>query len=381
MVFKNLVGFKFFLLIYVLLMAGCAQKERAGDITLATPSIAQSVVTQSSSIAPKSTNNAATRNVARTNDNTIAGTNLVSAYGDTTSADTISQGTAAGIRLPAAISSPVTAAPLMTSTDNNSTITTSQDENTSNTTQSANTSDTVDTPSSRLVEGSKIPVRSLTLVRTKPDCSSADCPSIKVKRLSFIGRDRFNNFLDQIMASMAEVDASNNAAFRNLGEFAAYFWKISKPGYQVVLEASVKRGDEDLVVVQLDSYIFTGGAHGVSTTQYINWLPQTDKILSLESMLLPKKMAAFEQALKKQHAIWLKTNPQALENPAAYNKLWPFVPSDNAALLPEGLAITYDPYTIAPYSFGRPTILIPYSELVVVLRPELLPRSSIKTDQ
>jgi len=54
---------------------------------------------------------------------------------------------------------------------------------------------------------------------------------------------------------MAEVDASNNAAFKSLTEFAAYFWKISKPGYQVVLEASVKRGDEELVVVQLDSYI------------------------------------------------------------------------------------------------------------------------------
>ena len=88
---------------------------------------------------------------------------------------------------------------------------------------------------------------------------------------------------------------------------------------------------------------------------------------------MPKKIPEFEQALKKQHAIWLKTNTEAVQNPGAYDKLWPFVPTDNAALLSEGLALTYDPYTIAPYSFGRPTILIPYSELVGILRPELLP--------
>jgi len=95
-------------------------------------------------------------------------------------------------------------------------------------------------------------------------------------------------------------------------------------------------------------------------------------------MLLPKKMPAFEQALKKQHALWLKSNPQAIENPVAYNKLWPFIPTDNAALLADGLALTYDPYTIAPYSFGRPTIMIPYSELKGILRPELLQQMNVE---
>ena len=47
--------------------------------------------------------------------------------------------------------------------------------------------------------------------------------------------------------------------------------------------------------------------------------------------------------------------------------------SDNVALLAEGLAVTYDPYVLAPYSFGRPTFVIPYSELNGILRPELMP--------
>ncbi len=360
---------KFIFLLVVLCAVGCAQKERAGDITLATPTSAQSTLSQSVSNNLAGAGNSAQR--------AIVGTNLTTDYSAVVTAGSVSPKADGGIRMPAATSSPVatpvaTPAPI-SSTDTVAMGSSSEAESSTNAKNAATAAISPNTSSSSLIEGSKVPARSITIVRTKPECSAADCPSIKVKRLSFIGREKFNNFLDQTMASMAEIDVSNNAAFRTLAEFATYFWKISKPGYQVVLEASVKRGDEDLVVVQLDSYIFTGGAHGLSTTQYINWLPKTDKILSLESMLLPKKMADFEQVLKKQHAVWLKSNPQAIENPAAYNKLWPFVPTDNAALLADGLAVTYDPYSIAPYSFGRPTITIPYSELNGILRPELLP--------
>lgn len=341
-----------------LLIAGCAQKERAGDITLAT--------TKNTEIISRGNE----RSQVSADTPVVGGSNLNTAFtGSVTTAGSantqnVTTRPEGGIRLPdgtrpVATPIPVTAA-VSTSAVSGQEL--SADKNVK----------AADGSSSTIIAESKIPARSITIVRTKPDCTGADCPTIKVKRINFIGRDRFNNFLDQIMASMAEIDSSNTSAFKTIGEFAAYFWKISKPKYEVVLEASVKRGDENLVVVQLDSYIFTGGAHGLSATQYINWLPQTDKILSLESMLIPKKMPEFEKVLKNQHAIWLKTNPLALENPAAYNKLWPFIPTDNAALLSQGLAVTYDPYTIAPYSFGRPTLIIPYQELAGILRPELL---------
>ena len=222
------------------------------------------------------------------------------------------------------------------------------------------------------VSNSKIPARTLTIVRTKPDCKGADCPVIKVKRLFFTGRDRFNSFLDRTMASMVQMESNQAKTFDSFGEFAEYFWRTSKPRDEVIIEASVKRGDEDLVVVQLESYIYSGGAHGMSTTQYINWLPKTDRLLSLETMLLPNKMQAFQTVLKKQYDNWIKQNKDAISNPASYKKKWPFVENDNAALLKEGVAITYDPYAIAPYSFGRPTLIVPYKDLKGILRPELL---------
>ena len=226
----------------------------------------------------------------------------------------------------------------------------------------------------RPLGATSLPTRVVSTARTKPGCEGADCPVIKVRRVVFNGRDRFNVFLDEALVSMAEVDTSNSQPFRTMPEFERNFWRIAKPHYEVVLESGVRRDTPDIIVVQLDSYVYTGGAHGTSTTQYINWLPKVDRLLSLETMLLPRAMPQFEAALKRQHTEWLKANPTARENPESYNKLWPFKPSDNAALLAEGLAITYDPYVIAPYSYGRPTLTIPYSELNGILRPELLPK-------
>ena len=294
-----------------LVIQGCSTSQRAGDITLAS----QPVSTESSA--------------------STSASNLVTSTGTVLTTDSAKSGKS------------------------------SQDP--ASTTKSENADPAV-------VSNSKLPARTISVTRTKPDCKGIECPVIKVKRLSFSGRARFNAFLDQTMATMVQMDSNQAQSFKSFNEFAEYFWQVAKPRDEVVVEASVKRGDEDLVVIQIDSYIFTGGAHGLSTTQYINWLPQTDRLLSLETMLLPNKMPAFQNQLKKQHDEWLRQNREAIQNPTSYRKKWPFIQNDNAALLKEGVAITYDPYSIAPYSFGRPTLIVPYKDLKGILRPELLPQ-------
>jgi hypothetical protein len=221
----------------------------------------------------------------------------------------------------------------------------------------------------------KVASKVLTFKRTKPGCKGSECPVLSFKRLTFTGYDRFNSFLEQTLLSLALVETNRDKAFSDLAELELYFFKTAAPRDEISLTSSVKYMSDEVVVVQLNSFIYTGGAHGISTTQYLNWLPKTDKLLTLEAMLLPGKLSAFEDALKKQHALWLKKNPLAKDDPAAYSKLWPFEPSDNVALLENGLAVTYDEYRLAPYSSGKPTIYIPYRELNGILRPDALPKN------
>ena len=243
-----------------------------------------------------------------------------------------------------------------------------------NTAEASDSSDSVSSSAAASSE-TKIASKILTIKKTKPGCKGSECPALNFKRLTFTGYDRFNSFLDQTLLSLALVESNRGKAFRDLTELELYFFKTANPRDEISLASSVKYRSEDVVVVQLDSFIYTGGAHGISTTQYLNWLPKTDKLLTLEAMLVPGKVPAYEEALKKQHALWLKKNPLAKDDPIAYDKLWPFVPNDNVALLENGLGVTYDHYVLAPYSFGKPTIYIPYRELKGILRPELMPKS------
>ena len=242
-----------------------------------------------------------------------------------------------------------------------------------NVSEASSTSSSVNASDAPSLE-KKIESKVTTFKRTKPECKGSECPVLNFKRLTFTGYDRFNAFLEQTLLSLALVETNRDKAFGSLPELELHFFKTAKPRDEIALSSSVKYIADEHVVVQLDSYIFTGGAHGISTTQYLNWLPKTDKLLTLEAMLLPGKVSAYEDTLKRQHALWLKKNPLAKDDPVAYGKLWPFEPSDNVALLENGLAVTYDPYRLAPYSFGKPTIYIPYRELKGILRPELLPK-------
>ena len=218
------------------------------------------------------------------------------------------------------------------------------------------------------------PSKKQVLVLTKPGCTGKQCPTIKFERLSFTEHERFSNFVEQSLLSMAQIESNQAKNFETLNQLSDYFWATARPRNEILLRATLKRANPTLVVVQLDSYLYSGGAHGNSTTQYINWLPQSDIVVNLPIMIPSDNMPAFEAALKRQHTRWLQTNELAKADPQAYNKMWPFRLSENAALLEEGIAVTYDPFEIGPYALGMPTLVVPYAELQGILRPELMPR-------
>jgi Protein of unknown function (DUF3298) len=365
----------------LLLLAGCSGKSNVQqDITLA------------SSGAPSQVQTAPTRSTARLSqtgaeqDSALvvvtgsgATTNIVSdpTFSSGRSALVTTQGAdASPIAIPSPVQSPTRLATAVmlepaSATAPNST---SAKGSSPSAAEASGPSDSVNASAAANAE-KKIASKILTFKKTKPDCKGSECPVLNFKRLSFTGYDRFNSFLEQTLLSLALVETNRDEAMRDLTELELYFFKAAKPRDEIALASSVKYMSEDVVVVQLDSYIYTGGAHGISTTQYLNWLPKTDKLLTLEAMLVPGREAAFQEALKQQHVLWLKKNSLAKDDPTGYNKLWPFEPSDNVALLENGLAVTYDPYVLAPYSFGKPTIYIPYRELKGILLPELLPKS------
>ena len=210
--------------------------------------------------------------------------------------------------------------------------------------------------------------------RNKPGCRG-DCPKITVNSLVFPGNPKLTALVDHALAMMTGLNPSQKPVYETINGFERYFWETAGPRDEVVLAAQTRYRSEGLTVIELDSWqYFTGAAHGVSATQFLNWDNQQQKVLGLSQILNPGQQNAWVEALRAAHERWLQTQDPYKNDPQGYLRLWPFQPSDNFALTDLGVVVKYGSYELAPYSSGQPELLIPYDALKQVLRPEFFPK-------
>lgn len=208
---------------------------------------------------------------------------------------------------------------------------------------------------------------------SKPGCKG-ECPSVSLNSLVFPGEPRLTELVDHALAMLTGQGGDGIPPYATVSEFEDYFWKTAAPRDEVMLSAKVRYRNLHLTAIELNSQqYFTGAAHGMTATQFLNWDNANRTVLGLEQVLVPGTREEYVRALARAHSAWVQALPEAQEDIKAWERLWPFQPSDNFAFTDRGIAVKYDSYEIAPYSSGQPELLIPYSELQDILRPEYLP--------
>lgn len=209
--------------------------------------------------------------------------------------------------------------------------------------------------------------------RTKPDCRG-ECPTLEVDTLVFAGNTKLTRLVDHALALMTGVNEDQPPHYDSIAGFEEYYWQVAGSRDSVLLAAKLRYRSQYLTIIELDSWqYFTGAAHGVGATQFLNWDNARESVISLDQILTPEGRPKFDAALRQAHARWLQKQPDAQADPATWDRLWPFQTSDNYAFTDQGIVVKYNTYELAPYSYGQPELLIPYSELAGVLRVEYVP--------
>lgn len=121
-------------------------------------------------------------------------------------------------------------------------------------------------------------------------------------------------------------------------------------------------GNEQIVSIFIKTYMFAGGAHGMTIGRALNYNVKTgarlDMIKMIEDTAFLMDLAAInfckERKLPKK-AIKLQTG--------LFYELADLPLADEIGFTPKGMILYYDPYSIAPYSYGPITITIPYKDL------------------
>lgn len=136
------------------------------------------------------------------------------------------------------------------------------------------------------------------------------------------------------------------------------------------IEVNVEHNTDYFITLRSSSYIYTGGAHPLQTTNYYVIATQNPRILTLQDMVKDtadlRKIAEME--LRRMYDIPLYHDLRNHGFLLAANNL-PL--SSNFAFTRNGLTLVYNPYDISPYSMGMHTIQLPYQALAGLLRSDI----------
>lgn len=203
-----------------------------------------------------------------------------------------------------------------------------------------------------------------------PGCTGADCALVNIDLQ--LPKD------DPLLAARIEHDLleltrelPGDPVAKSLQIHERDFLATAQPGWTSYLQAKIIEQHDRLVIIELSSYRFTGGAHGVPGRAFINYDRQLKKVLTLQDMLVPGEETAFWDAARLAHQAWLATRGYA--DDSEFQKTWPFERTANIGLLYGTVMLKYDVDRIAPYSLGHPEVKIPYSRLNGILKPYYFP--------
>lgn len=201
-----------------------------------------------------------------------------------------------------------------------------------------------------------------------------DCPNIKItvpNALGDAGIDKaINTALKEELIYLLNFDEQQNAtdinsaiesfitAYKNL---KAEFAEEATP-WEAAVTAGVSYEDDHLITIKMDSYLFTGGAHGYNTTHYLNF--DKLKALELNTDELFTHMPDFESYAESKFRSQQNIPSKADINSTGFMfETGSFYLPENIGYTKEGLQLFYEQYEIASYADGPIMLTFPFSEL------------------
>jgi hypothetical protein len=133
---------------------------------------------------------------------------------------------------------------------------------------------------------------------------------------------------------------------------------------------------DDLIAIQFTvSSYSAGAAHPNSYTEVVNFDLKNGKLLKLSDLFLPG--SKYLETLSNFCIQELKKQAKAQGDYAAMDDDWikrgagaELTNYDNWTITKKGLGITFDPYQVAAYAAGPQNVLVPYSAVKEIIKPD-----------
>lgn len=114
---------------------------------------------------------------------------------------------------------------------------------------------------------------------------------------------------------------------------------------------------------------YRGGAHPNTLFTYLNYNPQSNQTLTLDSLITLEGMPLLRQVAEKIFRNNEKLGPNASLSEGYFFAEGKFALAQTFTLTKEGLKFLYNPYEIKAYAAGTTELIVPYSAIKDILKP------------
>lgn len=148
--------------------------------------------------------------------------------------------------------------------------------------------------------------------------------------------------------------------------------------YYKYIQSQVQFYHKDLLVYRVRYEEYTGGAHGIYMTSFLNLDLRTLTPIHLDALFIDDYKEALSDLLWNQlMADNHVTTRQELED-LGYGSTGDLVPTENFYLGPDGITFYYNVYDIAPYVMGAIDITLPYDIMAHLLKDDAQILTSVR---
>ncbi len=206
----------------------------------------------------------------------------------------------------------------------------------------------------------------------KPDSS---CTMVKFKYPDFQRQKALNDTILYRLINQFQLNEKPDTSLKELSEKFLTNYQIFKQSrkspvlYTLNCYAKVLRQDSSLTTLETGGYVFTGGAHPSSYTGFVNWNTKLNRNITLADLISPADMEKFKSIAENIFRKNEKLSDTASLTGNYFFKDNKFSLNNNYSVPPLGIRFLYNQYEIKPYAAGTTALLIPYSKIKSLLRP------------
>lgn len=201
-----------------------------------------------------------------------------------------------------------------------------------------------------------------------------ECPEVSIEIPKALGKSKISKTIntalkEEIISLLTyddeiEVNTINGAlkSFKNGYSELQELYDDEPTDWEAKVEGNISYEDENLITISLESYLFTGGAHGYTSKTFLNF--DKKKGIELENSELFKNSEEFqafaEEMFRQKERI---PKDKSINYTGFMFEQDSFYLPENIGFTKEGVKLLYNQYEVASYADGIIELVLPHSEV------------------